>query len=239
MAVQAWLDAAQSRTLKEVMMEILDGDDRALERLCGERLRSGSPRDLAGWRPSLLAEVMNEPVSSDDGEAPRWTEEDARRWTSRARTALVDLPWLAGNVMMPHKEGTPVWVRVGRTDHHDDDDDDDDDDEVSGESDGGVKAKLPNAQSINKRSGMTDPETLRNGRATKKTRESETATDTINKMRSASADKKTSMMIVELGDEHTKCTICYDKFSTDVNNEDEGIRMHLPVLSSSQRCDHW
>lgn len=46
-------------------------------------------------------------------------------------------------------------------------------------------------------------------------------------------------MLVELDDEHTKCGICCTKFSTDRNNEDENIRKHLPVLSSSQRCDHW
>ena len=45
--------------------------------------------------------------------------------------------------------------------------------------------------------------------------------------------------IVELGDEHTKCIICCDKFSSDIDNELEGITRHLPVLSSSRRCDHW
>jgi len=52
--------------------------------------------------PSLLAEAMCAPApgggcgDGDDGdEAPRWTEEDVGRWTSRARAALADLPWLA------------------------------------------------------------------------------------------------------------------------------------------------
>eukprot|EP00985_Skeletonema_marinoi_P017450 scaffold9563_cov150-Skeletonema_marinoi.AAC.10 len=46
-------------------------------------------------------------------------------------------------------------------------------------------------------------------------------------------------MLVELDDEHTKCGICVTKFSSDRDNKDPEIRKHLPVLSSSQRCDHW
>ncbi|KAK1745384.1 hypothetical protein QTG54_003308 [Skeletonema marinoi] len=46
-------------------------------------------------------------------------------------------------------------------------------------------------------------------------------------------------MLVELDDEHTKCGICIAKFSSDRDNKDPEIRKHLPVLSSSQRCDHW
>ena len=46
-------------------------------------------------------------------------------------------------------------------------------------------------------------------------------------------------MLVELEDEHTKCSICTTNFSCDRDNQDPDIRQHLPVLSSSQRCDHW
>eukprot|EP00984_Skeletonema_dohrnii_P034770 scaffold33673_cov215-Skeletonema_dohrnii-CCMP3373.AAC.5 len=46
-------------------------------------------------------------------------------------------------------------------------------------------------------------------------------------------------MLVELDEEHTKCGICIAKFSSDRDNKDPEIRKHLPVLSSSQRCDHW
>ena len=46
-------------------------------------------------------------------------------------------------------------------------------------------------------------------------------------------------MLVELNEEHTKCSICLTKFSSDRDNKDPEIRKHLPVLSSSQRCDHW
>ena len=46
-------------------------------------------------------------------------------------------------------------------------------------------------------------------------------------------------MLVELDDEHTKCGICVTKFSSDRDNKETEIMKHLPVLSSSQRCDHW
>eukprot|EP00956_Cyclotella_meneghiniana_P042684 scaffold249099_cov66-Cyclotella_meneghiniana.AAC.1 len=46
-------------------------------------------------------------------------------------------------------------------------------------------------------------------------------------------------MRVNLDDEHTKCSICISKFSSDRYNKNPEINQHLPVLSSSQRCDHW
>eukprot|EP00984_Skeletonema_dohrnii_P031969 scaffold25258_cov184-Skeletonema_dohrnii-CCMP3373.AAC.4 len=44
---------------------------------------------------------------------------------------------------------------------------------------------------------------------------------------------------MELDEEHTKCGICVTEFSFDRDNKNSEIRKHLPVLSSSQRCDHW
>ena len=46
-------------------------------------------------------------------------------------------------------------------------------------------------------------------------------------------------MIAELDEEHTKCSICLTEFSYDRDSQDSDSRQHLPVLSSSQRCDHW
>jgi len=54
----------------------------------------------------------------------------------------------------------------------------------------------------------------------------------------AKSEQRTTML-VELDEEHTKCSICVTKFSSDRDNQDPAIRNHLPVLSSSQRCDHW
>ena len=44
---------------------------------------------------------------------------------------------------------------------------------------------------------------------------------------------------VELDEEHTTCQICFTKFSTstDTNNQDENIKDLLPV--SSESCDHY
>ena len=51
---------------------------------------------------------------------------------------------------------------------------------------------------------------------------------------------KPKIMSVHLGYEHTHCSICHSKFSTNTNNKDEDIRKHLPVLSaSSKSCDHY
>eukprot|EP00984_Skeletonema_dohrnii_P028828 scaffold18977_cov76-Skeletonema_dohrnii-CCMP3373.AAC.3 len=44
---------------------------------------------------------------------------------------------------------------------------------------------------------------------------------------------------MELDEEHTKCSICVTELSSDRDDKDPEIRKHLPVLSSSQRCDHW
>ena len=47
------------------------------------------------------------------------------------------------------------------------------------------------------------------------------------------------LTLMEKLNNYTECTICYQKFSTDIRNEDENIRKHLPVLSSSRKCDHY
>jgi len=51
--------------------------------------------------------------------------------------------------------------------------------------------------------------------------------------------KQQTTMLVELDEEHIKCSICAIKFSSDRDNQDLEIRKHLPVISSSQTCDHW
>jgi len=50
---------------------------------------------------------------------------------------------------------------------------------------------------------------------------------------------KSKILSVQLDYEHTHCSICPSKFSTDTDNKDENIRKHLPVLSSSKTCDHY
>jgi len=46
-------------------------------------------------------------------------------------------------------------------------------------------------------------------------------------------------LTVHLSKEYTTCSICQTKYSTDMNNDDDDIKKHLPVLSaSSKSCDH-
>ena len=46
-------------------------------------------------------------------------------------------------------------------------------------------------------------------------------------------------LILKLDYEHTHCSICASKFSTDTDSRDENVRKHLPVLSASKTCDHY
>ena len=47
------------------------------------------------------------------------------------------------------------------------------------------------------------------------------------------------LLTLQLSQEYTTCSICRSKYSTDINNDDDDIKKHLPVLSaSSKSCDH-
>ena len=61
----------------------------------------------------------------------------------------------------------------------------------------------------------------------------------IGLLRAQMKEEEKPKLLVELGEEHTECAICYEKFSTDIRNTDEDIRKRLPVLSSSPKCDHY
>ena len=52
-------------------------------------------------------------------------------------------------------------------------------------------------------------------------------------------DKRLLTTMMAKLSQHTECTICYQKFSTDIRNKNENVRRHLPVLSSSPKCDHY
>ena len=51
--------------------------------------------------------------------------------------------------------------------------------------------------------------------------------------------RQPKILTVQLGQEHTSCSICESKFSADTDSKDEKIQNHLPVLSSSKTCDHY
>ena len=52
-------------------------------------------------------------------------------------------------------------------------------------------------------------------------------------------DSQLKTLTLQLNQEHTSCSICLSKYSTDINSKDESITKHLPVISaSSKSCDH-
>jgi hypothetical protein len=101
-AVEKWIDASRSRALEEIMLEILDGDQDALESL-QENARSCTPRDLTYWKsaPSMLLDAMmssppptDEASTSSSSPERRWEKSDAIRWIKRAGIALGECTWL-------------------------------------------------------------------------------------------------------------------------------------------------
>jgi len=87
--IQGWIDAAQGRALEEIMLEILDGDQDALDVL-QDKAKSSSPRDLVFWkvRPEILADALNSDTSKS------WTLTDVKKWIKRAEVALGTCTWL-------------------------------------------------------------------------------------------------------------------------------------------------
>ena len=57
--------------------------------------------------------------------------------------------------------------------------------------------------------------------------------------RTEDTHNKAKVKSVPIHSEHTDCGICASKYSADLDNEDDNIRKHLPVLSSSKTCDHY
>jgi len=87
--IQGWIDGAQGRALEEIMLEILDGDQDALDVL-QDKAKSSSPRDLVFWkvRPEVLANTLNSDTSKN------WTLTDVKKWIKRAEIALGTCAWL-------------------------------------------------------------------------------------------------------------------------------------------------
>ncbi|KAL7532465.1 hypothetical protein ACHAWF_004145, partial [Thalassiosira exigua] len=88
--IETWIDAAQERSVEEIMLLILDGDDAALEALV-DKARSGSPRNLVDWQayPGMLLKTI-----SGEDESCKWQKSDVVRWIGRAKTALGACTWL-------------------------------------------------------------------------------------------------------------------------------------------------
>jgi hypothetical protein len=98
--VEQWVDAARIRSLEEIMLDILDNDQDALEAL-QDKARSCSPRDLLLWKtaPRMLIDAISTTLPPTSSLLPvtdkrMWEEADAVRWINRARIALNTCPWL-------------------------------------------------------------------------------------------------------------------------------------------------
>ena len=89
-SVQMWIDYAQGQSVEEVIVEICDGNVRAVE-LLTEKARSGTPKDLAVWRsiPQMLHQYM---TGDDEEDVP--TIDELHTWSHRAHNLLRDYEWL-------------------------------------------------------------------------------------------------------------------------------------------------
>ena len=89
--IDKWIDAAQARAMEEIMLEIVDGDQDALE-LLQEKALSSSPRDLSNWHsaPGMLLDA----ISGTEMSSEKWEKSDVMRWIGRAKTALGVCTWL-------------------------------------------------------------------------------------------------------------------------------------------------
>lgn len=89
--IEKWIDAAQVHSMEEIMLEIVDADQDALE-LLQDKARSSSPRDLVHWKssPGMLLDV----ISCTNESSTKWEKSDVMRWISRAETALNICAWL-------------------------------------------------------------------------------------------------------------------------------------------------
>mmetsp|Transcript_28798 Transcript_28798/g.58696 ORF Transcript_28798/g.58696 Transcript_28798/m.58696 type:complete len:773 (+) Transcript_28798:91-2409(+) len=94
--IEKWIDSAQQRSVEEIMLEILDSDQDALDALL-EKAKSGCPKDLSYWRAvpkSLLDTIIGTSQFDHSTNNHGWTERDVQRWTQRAEKALQTCPWL-------------------------------------------------------------------------------------------------------------------------------------------------
>ena len=85
--IRLWIDKAQSESVPEIMVEICDNNVQAVE-LLAEHAKSGTPKDLGGWRsiPDMLLEQLPQSQGMDLGTLSSWCD--------RAHTLLQEYEWL-------------------------------------------------------------------------------------------------------------------------------------------------
>jgi len=94
--LRLWVDNAQNESFSEIMVEICDGNIDAVEILT-EHARSGTPKDLAGWRsiPDVLLEQLNQKCLQQMNQTNHWMEFGTiSNWCDRAHCVLQDYEWL-------------------------------------------------------------------------------------------------------------------------------------------------
>eukprot|EP00934_Nitzschia_sp_Nitz4_P006186 Nitzschia sp. Nitz4//scaffold77_size91520//38466//40181//NITZ4_004888-RA/size91520-processed-gene-0.31-mRNA-1//1//CDS//3329557985//6176//frame0 len=86
--VQNWISRAQEQSVEEIILEICDGNVAAV-RLLMSKARSGTPKDLAGWRS--IPQFLHQQLGGDPN-CP--TLEQLQVWTRRAHESLKEFQWL-------------------------------------------------------------------------------------------------------------------------------------------------
>eukprot|EP00533_Pseudo-nitzschia_delicatissima_P010047 CAMPEP_0116105608 /NCGR_PEP_ID=MMETSP0327-20121206/15135_1 /TAXON_ID=44447 /ORGANISM="Pseudo-nitzschia delicatissima, Strain B596" /LENGTH=579 /DNA_ID=CAMNT_0003598049 /DNA_START=69 /DNA_END=1809 /DNA_ORIENTATION=+ len=85
--IRLWIDKAQSESVPEIMVKICDNNVQAVE-LLAEHAKSGTPKDLSGWRsiPDMLLEQLPQTQRMDLGTLSTWCD--------RAHALLQEYEWL-------------------------------------------------------------------------------------------------------------------------------------------------
>uniref|UniRef100_A0A7S4N5T5 Uncharacterized protein n=1 Tax=Odontella aurita TaxID=265563 RepID=A0A7S4N5T5_9STRA len=96
--VESVLESARVRSVDEIVLEILDGDQDVLEML-REESSAGTPRDLSNWAecPEMLLEAspgLRDRLGKGTENNGKKADEVVRLWCMRAKEAVRACPWL-------------------------------------------------------------------------------------------------------------------------------------------------
>jgi len=90
--IDGWIESARTRSVEEIMLEIVDGNEEAYVAL-RDAARAGTPKDLCAWR--AMADMLLEEVSGFDGaDVKEVGVSDVQRWCNRAGVAMQAAEWL-------------------------------------------------------------------------------------------------------------------------------------------------
>lgn len=93
--VDSWIDYAQERSIEEIMYEICDNDDDAIE-LLEQAANSGTPKDLSCWSlivPTLHKE-LEDFIKQDSRSIHVPTRDQLKKWCQKSEIVLNQLDWL-------------------------------------------------------------------------------------------------------------------------------------------------